>query len=258
MRFWKYHGTGNDFIITTPEASGLGTPATEQIKKLCDRHFGIGADGFVLLNKISEKNFSWDFYNSDGSKAAMCGNASRCVGLYINDIFKIPHFHLQTGSGDVEVQLTGPGQLRVQLGLPKLLAKGPPPLIDSGVPHLIIQTSDPGNLKKNSLKAMTQRARSDFPKGGSNITFVSPPNQRVIVSTTFERGVDGFTLSCGTGALASGFFYEMTEREEMLGKPWTVKVLGGELTVAFFEKHASLEGPAARVGEITIDKRLLS
>jgi diaminopimelate epimerase len=260
FNFFKCNGTGNDFLITWLEEDQKSPFNVETVKALCNRRSGLGADGLVALKKVPQDptdkgrppEFRWDFYNSDGSTAAMCGNAARCVGLFVNEELKIKNLTLYTKSGPVKITVLnatpGNATVEVQLAMPRLISEKPFLLINSGVPHIIESAKFPFDKESLKAKALDIKKHPEFPKSGSNITFVSPlASQNEFASITFERGVDDFTLSCGTGALASAFFYEMTLKEQTSAL-WKVSVPGGLLNITFADGHATLTGPAVKEG----------
>lgn len=203
MRVSKYNASGNDFVIfhtfNTEDRSELA-------KRLCDRHSGIGADGLIVL-KPHEKGLEWEFYNSDGSVAGMCGNGARAAISYgyDNGLCK-DKTSLITLSGEIKASLSKDGdksQVQVNLGPAKLLQSGINEaglswwLVDTGVPHLLSFSDDLSQISKETLKELRH-------KFNANTNLASIQKDAIFVRT-FERGVEDETLACGTG-MAACFF----------------------------------------------------
>lgn len=225
----KIEAAGNDFIFFDCQQ---GVPTAGRIQALCDRHFGIGADGLVVMENIDSTHSRWQFFNNDGSHAAMCGNAARAAGAWVHHAgFKFPH-HLETAFGDVilgeHVVREPPGfTARVPYGERPLhlrdiatdilhdttgLVAGRARLIDTGVPHAVVELKESVLLaaqeRRDVLKSIAAKFR--WPKeagdGGANVTFFSRIETNsggAVESVTFERGVEDLTLACGTGVLAA-------------------------------------------------------
>ncbi len=226
--FCKAEATGNDFVIID-----LREPLTAKkwakilkkhslktaVKKICDRHFGIGADGVVLLNEPRKKqnDLSWKFLNSDGSEADMCGNASRCVGLFESERRKkAGPFRLETKAGVIILRRTAmETYIRCQFPEVKVLkkrmrVKGKKKTwdgiyINSGVPHFVVEIKSFADRVFLAAEAEEIKYQKPFGRGGTNVTFVGR-NGTQFFTATHERGVEDFTLSCGTGAVAVARF----------------------------------------------------
>ncbi|MGL2885635.1 diaminopimelate epimerase [Helicobacter pylori] len=215
MVFYKYSGSGNDFLIAQ---SFKKKDFSNLAKQVCHRHEGFGADGLVVVLPSKDYDYEWDFYNSDGSKAGMCGNASRCVGLfaYQHNIAPKEHVFL-AGKREISIRIEEPNIIESNLGNYKILDTIPALrcknffssdsvlehistfyLIDTGVPHLVGFVKNKGLL--NSLNTLELRAlRHEF-NANINIAFIK--NKETIFLQTYERGVEDFTLACGTGMAA--------------------------------------------------------
>ncbi len=208
-QFAKLEAAGNDFIFL--DAKSWSTPTPEEIRTWCDRVFGIGADGLVRMHQQSPTESSWEFFNRDASKAEMCGNAARAAAAWLADRgVQFPHL-LRTSFGEVVLDRASGGHWSAQLDythrpLNKLdvTSNGQMgQLLNTGVPHFVV-------LKTESFEvdeALRRAARSHrFPKeagvDGTNVTYARVVGDVVEVAT-FERGVEDFTLSCGTGMLAA-------------------------------------------------------
>ncbi|WP_104711463.1 diaminopimelate epimerase [Helicobacter felis] len=205
MLLHKYCASGNDFLIThqfTPQdRSALA-------KRICDRHYGFGADGLVVLLPHSKHAYTWEFYNADGSCASMCGNASRCVGLYAYQQGLAPSKHtFLSGAGVISLEVLNlnpqGGVVQSNLGTPKCLESLQLEgqiwhLLDTGVPHLVHFVDHPNKIPTHKTPQMqTLRARFD-----ANVNFAYIQDPRTIKLATYERGVEDITLACGTGMAA--------------------------------------------------------
>lgn len=261
----KASATGNDFLLVDLLSADnaqawsqqAGSKPREQwAKELCDRHHGLGADGLVFLEPFAGLDFGWDFYNSDGSRAEMCGNATRAVGLYYHSTTGKKEARFQTRTGPVLVTVNSQDDIRTDLapiqseewaqrGTDSSLSFD---FVSTGNPHAVV--SVPGLKDKTLLRALAQKVKSEkrFFKDGVNVTFVHPVSPTVIESQTFERGVEDFTLSCGTGAVAAA-------HSILRGKPgqsMEVRVPGGTLFVIWNNGRPTLSGPARIVAQMRL------
>lgn len=174
------------------------------------------ADGFIFLERGSynlDKEFTWYFYNKDGSDAEMCGNAARCVGYFIVDKLKNnrPTFLLHTKAGQILIgRMTHPttGQLmfEIQMTPLKRLQHKDYFYCDTGVPHVVIPISNINRYPMMKNFCIEIREHQDFQPRGTNVTLIDTTNPEKIAAVTFERGVEDFTQACGTGAVAAGYY----------------------------------------------------
>ncbi|PIS10161.1 MAG: diaminopimelate epimerase [Bdellovibrio sp. CG10_big_fil_rev_8_21_14_0_10_47_8] len=247
--FARMSGAQNTFFIVDalsgkPDLNGWSQSDRQNLaQKICTSYFGFATDGLIVLEKKSGYDFAWDFYNSDGSVAEMCGNAARCVSLFYHDrIMAKNEIHFLTGAGDIFGQIVGKNQVRVSMtevfGLERKTVLGFQGLyVNTGVPHFVI-SEDP-----NAALAKRLREVSDFGAAGANITFVKIKNANSIEAVTFERGVENFTRACGTGAVAASVYLQITS-----GAQEHVSVLmpGGELVIEKAQEgqRPFLSGPA--------------
>ncbi len=265
----KFSGTGNDFLIVDIreqaaqfDASLQGLGRAAWARKVCDRHFGLGADGLVLIEKSDSQDFKWDFYNSDGSSAEMCGNAARCVGRWI----QIHHpekqsSKIETLAGVIQIEATDKEEFLILMspiqnasfGQTLKLENGSEVIfsfINSGVPHVVIQQNSVAPSDANRGLAKILRKHPQFGAAGSNVTFYKKSSESEIEAISFERGVEDFTLACGTGAVAAAFdLYKQTKRGEV-----RVTVPGGKLRVRFLGASPQLIGPAIKIADCTLSK----
>jgi len=199
MTYAKYSASGNDFVIFH---SFVEKDFTQDAIALCNRTQGIGADGFVALLPSNKADFRWKFYNSDGSVAAMCGNATRAVAHYAyNNNLAPSKMRFLTDAGIIESQIVSDNVVKTQMPQPKVIKDQFTQegltwyLIDTGVPHLVTFVE---NLDKFDEK-LCAKMRYEH---NANVNFAKIENQTIKVRT-YERGVEGETLACGTGMVAS-------------------------------------------------------
>jgi diaminopimelate epimerase len=257
LEFTKMNGAGNDFVLVDNRAGNLKlTP--EQVVRLCDRHRGIGADGLMLLvpARTGQADWAWDFYNSDGSVAEMCGNGARCFARYVQKTVGMNrNFNFETAAGIiaasfngnlVTVNLTRPKDLQLNQTVP--LASGPATIhsLNTGVPHAVLYVPDADRAMVLQLGPEIRR-HAHFGPRGTNVNFVQVLGKNHIRVRTFERGVEGETLACGTGVSASVM---ISARVHGFTSPVKVQVQGGDqLEVSFTEVNGAfdnvrLTGPA--------------
>lgn len=244
MTFYKLHGAGNDFIFF------IGTPAQpERAAQLCDRHEGIGADGVVWLHRENGNQFRWEFYNSDGSPAEMCGNAARCAVRLAEKQWGLQEMELQTHAGKVLGRVDGQ-QISVSFDIAsapireiehpagKDYPKGY--LLTTGVPHCVIPVPKPHALSARTQDLAPFIKNPAFGAGGANLTFA---NLQVtpVQTVTLERGVEQFTLACGTGVIATARVFQHLNGSQA---PLQLQAPGGTFTVSFDGARATLIGPA--------------
>ncbi|WP_439152662.1 diaminopimelate epimerase [Winogradskyella sp.] len=250
MTFYKYQGTGNDFIIVDNRLQIINKNDTKRIVELCDRRFGIGADGFILLENSNNADFKMVYYNSDGNESSMCGNGGRCIvayAKYLGIIDDKADFIAIDGLHKAEIK-NGIVHLQMQDVL-KVEAYDNHLFLDTGSPHHVTMVSDiqSYDVKKNGSKI---RYGAPYKENGSNINFVEHVNDNSFAVRTYERGVEDETLSCGTGVTAVALAMHkkgLTQQEQVV-----LKTQGGELKVKFksFDSGYNniwLIGPAEQV-----------
>lgn len=215
--FYKMQGCGNDFVIIDNREMRL--PVQEMsswAKKLCKRAFGIYADGIAFIDDAPENSdldYVWQFYNSDGSRAEMCGNASRCVGRLAHSLGIAGEKHVfGTDAGPIKVQvfpemeevkvlLPDPKGLRVNQSLEVDGKKYTYHFANTGVPHVVIQVDDAKTVDIKKLGSAI-RYHEDFAPDGTNVNFVQFVDNDSLIVRTYERGVEDETYACGTGVSA--------------------------------------------------------
>jgi diaminopimelate epimerase len=266
LRFTKMNGAGNDFILID-NREGKVKLAPGQVVALCDRHRGIGADGIMLLTPCASNraDWAWEFYNSDGGTAEMCGNGARCFARFIQRIAGTEQeTSFETGAGiiratfqgaHVTVDLTEPCDLRLNEKLD--LSSGAETIhsLNTGVPHAVLFVSDADRALVQGLGAEI-RNHPHFAPRGTNVNFVQLIGPNEIRVRTYERGVEGETLACGTGVTASALITATLNGYE---SPVQVRVQSGEqLNVSFAISNGAftqvrLSGPADFVFEGKIE-----
>lgn len=272
IEFAKYHGLGNDFILIDNRSSSEPVITPEQAVKLCDRHFGIGADGVIFaLPGQDGTNYSMRIFNSDGSEPEMCGNGIRCLARFVAELSgsksQTVEYRIHTLAGVITPQITADGQVRVDMGVPRLLANEIPttlsldgekvvnqPLevagqswsvtcVSMGNPHCITFVDDVATVPLEIIgpqfehhPAFPQRINTEF------IQVVRPDYLKMRV---WERGA-GATLACGTGACASLVAGVLTARCDARA---TVELPGGRLEIEWLsvDQRLYMTGPAERV-----------
>ncbi len=259
VTFYKYHGTGNDFIIidNMKESTVL---SSQQIAFLCHRRFGIGADGLMIIAPDSTTDFLMQYYNADGNLGSMCGNGGRCiVGFAANRkyIKGETKFNAVDGEHNAMVVDSINQIVRLQMAdvvVPKLSNNDL--VLDTGSPHFVrfVESVDKINVVEEGRAI---RYNDFYKKNGINVNFVEQQND-ILYIRTYERGVEDETLSCGTGVTASVLAAAFTKRISENGKQ-KVKTPGGLLSVQYERdgegfRNVWLEGPATFVyeGQITI------
>jgi len=260
INFFKYQGTGNDFIIIDAWEKPV-VLTTNQIAFLCDRRFGVGADGLMILAKSDEYDFEMFYYNADGEPGSMCGNGGRCL---VQFAMKAGYIRKQTtfvaADGVHEAKLLDQGNwISLKMGDVDQVAirSANECFLSTGSPHLIQWVNNPNEVDVKSAGAEI-RYNAEFNAVGTNVNFVNVENEEVFVRT-YERGVEDETLSCGTGVTASVLAASATNRLNENANFAHVKTLGGQLIVRFVKQKDGysniwLEGPAVFVfqGEIDI------
>lgn len=247
--FYKYHGTGNDFILIDNRLNDFPVK-TNLIRHLCDRHYGIGADGLILLSYKTGYDFEMNYYNSDGNIGSMCANGGRCAVAFASKLKIIEHetdFFAFDGSHNAQIIKQTDNFVDVVLSMKdvkNIENFDNDFIINTGSPHYIKFVE---NLSVLNVYDEGQRIRYNkpFTSEGINVNFVEV-NKETLFVRTYERGVENETLSCGTGVIAAALAYAYRERESGFVN---IKTRGGDLKVGFINNNdsfsnISIEGPA--------------
>jgi diaminopimelate epimerase len=254
--FSKYQGTGNDFIIINNRDGNLSELDAHSIKKLCDRKFGIGADGLILLCTKGGYDFEMIYYNADGKQSTMCGNGGRCIVRFAYDIGihkSTYNFLAIDGVHEAEIDTNNNIRLKMQ-DVHSVEEHSSFSVLNTGSPHFIKYSNDVRHIDVQK-EGHDIRYSDTFKEEGINVNFVENIGQYSIFVRTYERGVEAETLSCGTGVTAAALVSAHNERGY---NEVEVKTLGGTLSVEF-NKTADesftdiyLCGPAAFVFSGTV------
>lgn len=258
LHFYKYQGTGNDFILADNRRNEYNL-TQQQIHKLCDRRFGIGADGLMLLQNKEGFDFEMKYYNADGKEGSMCGNGGRCMVkfAYHLGIHKpVYRFLASDGVHEAEIDIEGIVSLKMK-DVHTIKKFHGDFIVDTGSPHYVKLVS---NVMEMDVfkKGYEIRHSKEFDDEGINVNFVEPLDEPdKIIVRTFERGVEDETYSCGTGVTAAAL---VCYHNENGFNDVEVQTLGGRLSVEFdrvdedrFE-NIWLCGPAEKVfqGQIVL------
>jgi diaminopimelate epimerase len=256
--FYKYHGAGNNFVIIDGRSIPSGKVLDEKwVAWVCDPHFGVGADGFMVLRSSKEVHFVMDYYNADGRLGSMCGNGGRCIASFSK--------YLQIGNKEVVFEAADGLHKAIfqnngEVALEMIDVNKIEPLLegiflDTGSPHLVLWVNDLMNFPVYQ-RGKEFRNSLIFQPGGTNVNFVEEKTGKVTVRT-FERGVEKETLACGTGvtavALATAF-----KRNKLGAGETIIQAMGGQLTVKYRQIRLGifediwLTGPAQFIFEGTI------
>lgn len=257
FKFYKYQGTGNDFVIIDNRNTSFPKNDTRAISKICNRRFGIGADGLILLENDSHYDFKMVYFNSDGNQSSMCGNGGRCLVAFAKHLEIIENeatFNAIDGLHKATISNEG---VRLQMkDVTTIEKREHHTFLDTGSPHHVQVVSDLEGM--NLVKEGAKLRYGLYGEAGSNINFVSPKEDGVFAARTYERGVEDETLSCGTGVTAVALAMHHIGKTKK--KAIAVHTPGGPLEVSFIldkgqYKEIFLKGPAVLVfsGEIEVD-----
>lgn len=254
FEFYKYQGTGNDFVLID-NRNLLFPKNREIIEKLCDRRFGIGGDGLILLENDDKTDFKMVYYNSDGNESTMCGNGGRCIVAFAHFLYIFDDkctFNAIDGLHEAEIS-NGIVKLKM-IDVENISRDANDFVLNTGSPHYVKYVEDLQDFEVYR-RGYEIRNSSTYGREGINVNFVEAENDNEIFVRTYERGVEDETFSCGTGVTAAALTF-MKDKNLPSVK---VKVLGGNLKV-YAEKDGEnfrniwLEGPAKQVfkGKIAI------
>ena len=271
IEFTKYHGLGNDFILVDNRHSSEPVLTPEEAVVLCDRHFGIGADGVIFaLPAQNGTDYTMRIFNSDGSEPEMCGNGIRCLAKFIADLEGSDaktEYRIHTGAGVIITELRSDGQVKVDMGVPRLLAAEIPTTlaasdakvidvsievadkswsvtcVSMGNPHCITFVEDVSAIALETVGPQFEHHQA-FPQR-TNTEFIQVIRRDYVKMRVWERGA-GVTLACGTGACAAVVAGVLTEKCD---RTTAVELPGGVLEIEWSEVSGRIymTGPAQRV-----------
>lgn len=260
IEFFKYQGAGNDFIFLFDENKSLLLQQVE-IEKMCDRHFGIGADGLIILSKDETSDFYMQYFNSDGKESTMCGNGGRCAvhfAHFLGLIKKKTNFRAIDGLHQASILSDG----LIELGMNDVQSIDEISgalFLNTGSPHIVIQSEDIDSLDIRQ-EALPWRLDEAIHLGGSNVNFIEKIFSNRLKIRTFERGVEDETLACGTGVTAAALTLALKAPSGMYSV--LLEARGGLLKVdyTYLPDHSpqftqiKLTGPAEQVfsGKIAV------
>ena len=258
VRFWKLEGAGNDFLGLDGRAGGFKLKR-QQIADLCDRRRGVGADGVLVVEKpkVRGADFRMRYYNSDGGEAEMCGNGARCFALLARAVSgrKGNVLRVQTQAGlltlrtcgrEVQVSMTEPTKLRLGKKVVVAGRKLAVDFLNTGVPHAVLFVRSVRSIDV-AKQGRAIRYHSAFAPSGTNVNFVEIGRGNRIHVRTYERGVEGETLACGTGVVAASI---LSNLRRGLRPPIQVATRGGDNVRVGFSmenghaRKVTLQGPA--------------
>ncbi|MEY4962894.1 MAG: hypothetical protein RLZZ323_213 [Bacteroidota bacterium] len=257
LEFYKYQGTGNDFVMIDNRSNSFPKENTQLVAYLCNRRFGIGADGLILLDSDTDVDFRMVYYNSDGNLSSMCGNGGRCLVAFAKKLNVIQsettfiatdglHYATVSDDGIVSLQMIDVAEIN---NTPEYS------FLNTGSPHHVQLVSDIEhyNVKENGAAI---RYGDLYGQQGSNINFVKKIDDTTFSLRTYERGVEDETLACGTGATAVAIAMNATGQTN--SNAINLNVEGGKLAVSFDKEDGKytnvfLKGPAEFVFKGTIE-----
>jgi diaminopimelate epimerase len=232
LEFYKYQGTGNDFVMIDNRSQIFPKDNLKLVAQLCDRRFGIGADGLILLENDSETDFRMVYYNSDGNLSSMCGNGGRCLVSFANQLNVIKNsctFIATDGLHHATIADDGLVSLQM-IDVTDIKKENDYTFMNTGSPHhvQIVADLENYNVKENGAAI---RYGSLYGSAGSNINFVKKISEDTFALRTYERGVEDETLACGTGATAVAIAMNATGKTNATSIHLNVE--GGKLEVTF-------------------------
>ena len=255
--FYKFHGTGNDFIIIDDRKLKFPSKNNRKIKFLCDRVFGIGSDGLILIQDSLKMDFKMIYYNSDGNKGSFCGNGARCAVSYANFLYSFNRGISFEFSEEFYSAIIGDNEISVRMSdVYKINCFKDYIFLNTGSPHHVVLVEDIDSIDVK-LKGSEIRYSNIYKDKGTNVDFVQKISNNEFSIRTYERGVEDETYSCGTGATAVAI--AMHKLKETSQEKIKINVKGGQLEVNFEHKDGLyhkvyLKGPVVKVykGKIKI------
>lgn len=266
LEFLKMSASGNDFIVIDNrdgKVDGIFPDIPGFVQKTCRFHHSVGADGVILIENSASHDFSWRFFNADGSEADMCGNGGRCAArfAFIKGITK-EKMTFETGAGVIKAEVSGT-RVKLQLTTPYDLKLDYPvgledkeiflSSVNTGVPHAVLQVNDIDYMPVEELGRRV-RHHKVFGEKGTNVDFVEIVNKENLKIRTYERGVEGETYACGTGAVAVGV---ILKQKGLIESPVNIKTKGGEMLKVYLDDEVYLEGDTRLIYVGTLNEEAL-
>ena len=258
IEFHKYQGTGNDFILLDNRSKTYDQLTEKQVALMCNRRFGIGADGLILLNLKEGFDLEMKYYNADGAEGSMCGNGGRCMIKFVASLgIRKNNYHFLAVDGEHEAEIDTNGLVRLKMAnVNKVEVHSNYFILNTGSPHYVKYIKDIMKMDVKNSGGMIRYSPA-FEKDGINVNFVESMDDDKIYVRTYERGVEDETLSCGTGVTASAL---IAAHNDNGFNRVEVKTPGGNLSVEFDKvddnhfENIWLNGPANFVfkGEIEV------
>lgn len=267
LQFYKMSASGNDFIVIDNRDGRVyewHPDLTDLIVRICRRRHSVGSDGLILIESSENADFGWRFFNADGSEAEMCGNGGRCAVRFahINGIAQ-ERMAFETAAGIIKAHVKGKG-VRLQLTTPTELKLDYPiqledkemfvSSVNTGVPHAVFISDDIDHIPVEEL-GRSVRHHKVFGEKGTNVDFIRIKDRQNISIRTYERGVEGETYACGTGAVASGV---ILKEKGLIESPVNVTTRGGETLKVYIDDEVYLEGDARVIYTGNLNKEALT
>lgn len=248
LTFYKYQGTGNDFILIDNRNGFFPKDNTKLIFFLCDRRFGIGADGLILLEDDTTSDFKMVYYNSDGNQSTMCGNGGRCIVAFAKELGMIDSNTVFNAIDGLHHATIDNGLVTLQMiDVDKINSREKYFFVNTGSPHHVQLVADLENLKVQQEGAKIRYGL--YGQEGSNINFVNQLDNKTFDIRTYERGVEGETLSCGTGVTAVALAMHYSNKTD--SNKVSIITKGGNLKVSFASEKGSYTN-IKLIGEATL------
>lgn len=266
IQFTKMTGAGNDFVVIDNRSKQI-RDGSGLARRLCDRRWGIGADGLLLLEPSSLADYAMMYFNADGSYGGMCGNGGRCIAAFAKDrglasplhsFEALDHIYKVSVLGElVELSMKDPANIQMNIMLPIAGKRSVSHFVDTGSPHIVVLLKRKNELENFPVESLGRKIRNlkRFRPEGTNVNFVEIDDDKSLSMRTYERGVESETLACGTGAIAAAVIAYKLGR---LRPPVGIKPRSGEILSVNFEDQAGirnvvLKGAARIVFQGSID-----
>lgn len=263
LPFFKYQGTGNDFILVDNRTNAYGGLSQKEIERICDRRFSIGADGLMMLNLKEGYDFEMKYFNADGKLGSMCGNGGRCIVRFAYDLgIHKESYKFLASDGEHEAEMDTISNI-INLKMKDVSGfkeENGHFVVDTGSPHYVKFVNDVNDI--DVVKEGTEiRYSEPYAKDGINVNFVEDTGDDELFVRTYERGVEDETFSCGTGVTASAL---VCHHNDVGYNEINVKTRGGQLIVKYDRNYDNsytniwLCGPAEKAfdGKVDVDLKI--